>query len=222
MTIRSGFFKSVGGDRRYLAEFFTSYFGSFIGNGVFPNPSTNLQVVAGTNMTVNVRPGKGWINGYYLENDSDFSLTHIPANGTFNRIDRIVFAVNFDTRDMTIYIKQGANGATASPPDLIRNSTVYELCLANVSIPAGTTTITQSLITDTRQNNDLCGIVHGTVDQVDTTTLYNQYQTYLNEFQQSGNQQFQNFMLGKRSKSMLIKLISNSLSVFCVNIFLRF
>ena len=30
-------------DRIYLAEDYARYFSSFIGNGVFPNPSTNLK-----------------------------------------------------------------------------------------------------------------------------------------------------------------------------------
>ena len=61
-------------DRVYLAEDYARYFSSFIGNGVFPNPSNNLKVVAsGENMKVTVKAGKAWINGYYYENDSDLT-----------------------------------------------------------------------------------------------------------------------------------------------------
>lgn len=66
MAIRSGLFNSVNGDRRYKADFFAEYFASFIANGVFPNPSTGLQVLANQNMTVAIKPGKAWINGYFL------------------------------------------------------------------------------------------------------------------------------------------------------------
>ena len=47
---KSSFFNSVSGDRKYKAEDWASYFASFIGNGVFPVPSTGLQVVAGNGM----------------------------------------------------------------------------------------------------------------------------------------------------------------------------
>lgn len=47
---KSSFFNSVSGDRVYRAEEWAEYFASFIGNGVFPVPSTSLQVVAGPGM----------------------------------------------------------------------------------------------------------------------------------------------------------------------------
>ena len=43
---KSSFFNSVSHDRTYKAEDWAEYFASFIGNGVFPVPSTGLQVVA--------------------------------------------------------------------------------------------------------------------------------------------------------------------------------
>jgi hypothetical protein len=49
-----------------------------------------------------------------------------------------------------------------------------------VLVPSGAVSIVQANITDTRLNNNVCGIVHGVVDQVNTTTLFNQYQNYLN------------------------------------------
>ena len=57
--IRSSFFNSIGGDRKYDASKFAEYFNSFIGNGVFPNPSSNLQVMVNDDMTVTVKEGKG-------------------------------------------------------------------------------------------------------------------------------------------------------------------
>ena len=52
---------------------------------------------------------------------------------------------------------------------------------SDITVNAGVISISQSNITDLRLNTELCGIVHGTVDQVDTTTLFNQYQTWLDE-----------------------------------------
>ena len=54
--MRSGFFNSeiIGYDAENMpvydraeeASFFAKYFSQFISNGVFPNPSTNMQVLA--------------------------------------------------------------------------------------------------------------------------------------------------------------------------------
>ena len=46
MAEKSSFFTSLNGDRKYKASDFAEYFGTFISNSVFPNPNTNLQVIA--------------------------------------------------------------------------------------------------------------------------------------------------------------------------------
>jgi hypothetical protein len=43
--------------------------------------------------------------------------------------------------------------------------------------------ISQSKITDTRLNSELCGIVTQTVETIDTTTLFNQIEEYKREFE---------------------------------------
>jgi hypothetical protein len=179
MAIRSGLFNSVNGDRRYKADFFAEYFASFIANGVFPNPSTGLQVLADQNMTVAIKPGKAWINGYFFVNDSDYILTIDNADGVLNRIDRIVLQLNYLNREIVPVVKKGTFASNPVAPALQRDTDAYEIALADVYINAGAVTITQENITDLRLNTELCGIVHGTVDQVDTTTIFNQYQAWL-------------------------------------------
>lgn len=181
MAIRSGFFNSVNGDRRYLAYNFAEYFASFIGNGIFPNPSTGLQVYENTNMSITVKPGRGWINGYFVVNEGDFNLTLAMADGVLNRIDRIVLRMDNANREITIAVKKGALASMAVAPTLQRDADAYELAIADVYIKAGAVGITQANITDQRLNNAVCGIVHSVINQVDTTTLFNQYQTWFNE-----------------------------------------
>ena len=100
MAIISGMFNSIDGDRRYDASWFARYFATFIGNGVFPNPSTGLQVLEGGNMTTTVKAGNGWINGYFIKNDSDYILQHDLADGVLKRIDRIVMRLNHLSRQV--------------------------------------------------------------------------------------------------------------------------
>lgn len=200
MALNYGFFNSVNGDRRYDARWFAKYFASFIGNGVFPNPSNGMQVVEGENMTIIIKPGQGWINGYYADNDTDYALTLDNADGLLKRIDRIVLRWNQIERVIEFAVKKGAFASNPVTPTLQRDGDYYELVLADVLISNGTTQITQANITDTRLNTELCGIVHGTVNQVDTTTLFNQYQSWINQQKNKYANDFENWSFLKREE----------------------
>ena len=182
MAIRSGFFNSVNGDRRYLANNFAEYFSTFIGNGVFPDPAIGLQVQAKLNMTITVKPGKGWINGYYLINDGDFDLTISNADGVLNRIDRVVMRWDINTRNIVVQLKKGSFASSPVAPALQRDQEIFELALADIYVAKGITSISQSAITDKRLEKSLCGIVSGVVDQIDTTNLFTQYNMSFNEW----------------------------------------
>ena len=182
MAIKSGMFNSVNRDRVYKAEDFASYFASFIGDGVFPNPSTGLQVTAGTGMNLILKPGRGWCKGYYLVNDADHTITLDTAEPVLKRIDRIVMQLNYLLRTMTIVVKKGVYASSPKPQDVVRNSDMYELVLADVLVNNGVVQINQGNITDQRLNSALCGIVHGTIHQVDTTTIFNQYQGWFDDY----------------------------------------
>lgn len=182
MVVRSGFFNSSDGDRRYEASFFAEYFASFIGNGVFPNPSTNLNVVAYNGLAVAVSAGRGWINGYYVSNTDQFILTLDVPDGTFNRIDRVIMGLNHLTREISFYSKKGNASSNPTAPLLTRDSEIYELALADIFVRANNLEISQLDITDNRLNSDECGIVTGTVQQIDTTQLFTQYNGAFNDF----------------------------------------
>lgn len=175
-------FNSINGDRKYKAEDFREYFATFIGNGVFPNPSTNLQVIGENgDMTVTLKVGNGWINGALYINDNDLILPIDVADGVLNRIDRIVLRMDTVGRAINAKVKKGAFASSPVAPVLQRDADGYEIGIADIYIAAGATQITQANITDLRLNTSLCGIVHGTVEQVDTTTLFNQYLSWLTQ-----------------------------------------
>ncbi|MEG2412559.1 MAG: phage tail protein [Clostridium sp.] len=169
-------------DRTYLAEDYAKYFSSFIGNGVFPNPSTNLQAIAdSTNMNITLKTGKAWINGYFYENTDILTLPISAADGVLNRIDRIVLRLDFLNREIKCYVKKGTFASTPVAQVLQRDADMYEIGIADIAVNKGAIKITQANITDLRQNNSLCGIVHGTVEQLDVTTLFNQYSAALSQ-----------------------------------------
>ena len=204
MTINSYFFNAVqsGGtyDRIYNAEDFSSYLNQLVGNGVFPNPSSQLKVSASSGMNVVVGAGSGWINGHKMVNTADLTLTVGASDVLLNRMDAVVMYLDLDTRTMGVEVKQGTpTASTPTAPALVRTSTRYELCLATVLVAKQTSAITTSMITDTRTNGSLCGIVQGLIQQMDTTDLWQQQQEAFNEWFESVQQQFQE---GKQFKKL--------------------
>ncbi len=180
---KSSFFNSVSHDRTYKAEDWAEYFASFIGNGVFPVPSTGLQVVIDSGMNVNIKAGKAWINGYFYNNTSDLTITIGTADGQLNRIDRIVVRWDLTNRIISAEVKSSAYSASPTAPALQRDADIYELALADVFVGAGVTAITQSNITDQRLNTSLCGVVAAVVDQIDTEAFNAQLQAWFAEYQ---------------------------------------
>lgn len=187
---KSSFFNSVGGDRKYKAEEWAEYFNSFIGNGVFPVPSSGLQVVQGAGMSVTVKTGKAWINGYFYFNTSDLSLTLATADGVLNRIDRIVIRWNLTQRTIAITVKSSGYSASPAAPALQRDADAYELCIADIWVGKGVTAILQANITDQRLNSNLCGIVVGTVEEIDTSTFSAQLQSWFATYQSMSEEEF--------------------------------
>ena len=119
---KSSFFNSVSHDRTYKAEDWAEYFASFIGNGVFPVPSTGLQVVANDGMKLNVKTGKAWINGYFYFNTGDLAVELDTADGQLNRIDRVVVRWDLTNRVMSVKVKSSSFSASPTAPALQRDA----------------------------------------------------------------------------------------------------
>lgn len=194
---RCGFFDAyLNGeeyDRVYLAAQFAAYFASFIGNGVYAEHSNQLQVVAmpTPQMQVGVEKGQGWINGYWYENTDTMYLPIKVADGVLNRIDSIVLRLGFAERNMWLMVKEGTPAINPIAPEVTRTADYYDLQLATISIPASSIRITQAQIQDTRMNQDVCGWVTGVVKQLDTTTLFNQFETYFQEFKENNQADYE-------------------------------
>lgn len=170
MAEKSSFFTSLNGDRKYKASDFAQYFNSFISDGVFPNPNTNLQVISNGDMTITVKEGSAWIQGYYYNNTSDLTLTVPFADGVLNRIDRVVIRLDYINREIKAYIKEGGTSSNPVPPTLQRDSSLYELCIAEINVNNGVLAINQSNINDTRLKSEVCGMVNSLI-KVDSSIL---------------------------------------------------
>jgi len=196
MAENSGFFASVGGDRKYNMDFLARWIASIIGNGVYDG---ELAVTAGDGMAVTLPAGRAWINGYHYRNDGPLTLPVDNADGVLNRKDIVVLRWDVNARSITAQVLKGTPASSPIAPQITRSAEQYDLKLAEISIPAGTTAITQSLITDTRLDNDVCGIVTGAVKQVDTTVLYKQIQTDLANFKSGSEADFASWSTQQKS-----------------------
>lgn len=178
MAERYGFFNSVNKDRVYDASDVARFLKKYFTNGVFNN---TLQVKSNDNMTVSVSVGQANINGYSYELDSELTLNIAESDNVLSRIDSVILRLDLVNRQITAQILQGSYATDPSQPTITRTETIYDLRLANVSVPAGATRITADMITDTRFGSD-CGNVVGAVQQIDTTDVFKQYETYFNNW----------------------------------------
>lgn len=195
--MRSGFFNSeiIGYDAENMpvfdraeeASFFAKYFSQFISNGVFPNPSTNMQVLASEGMQIKVDIGVCYINGYmgWVE---PAEFLEIEESDVQSRIDRIVARLDFTNKSIKLFVKKGIAQGNPVAQELQRDYGIYEIALADVRVNANVIEITQENITDLRLNTEVCGIVANQLQHVDTTTIFNQYQDWLKRVTAEGEQ----------------------------------
>jgi conserved domain protein len=85
-----------------------------------------------------------------------------------------VLRVDF-TQNRSLSIELKENTTT-----LRRDSDVWELQIASIHVKQNAMAINQSDITDTRLDSNVCGVVTSVINQVDTTTIFNQYMDYWN------------------------------------------
>lgn len=169
-------------DRMFESQDWADHLKQFIGNGVYPNPSSGLRVDSPHgSMVLSLRAGAAFIEGrtYYQKRDFDFAVN--PAHLTLGRRDIVVIRHDIVARTMQPFYIAGIPSATPQVSQIVRTDDIFDLQLCTITVNPNAQNITQANILDTRLDNALCGIVTGIVSQVDTTALFNQYHTYLNE-----------------------------------------
>lgn len=180
MAERSGFYnankKSDGSyDRTYDASDFAKYFANFIGNGVYGSPADQLKVVPNTGLSVKVKAGKAFIDGYWYELDEDKTIQLSVNTGTGSSSSVIVAELNKTNREITVKAREFVSSVYP-----ISTTNIHELVLAIISDKVGATTITEVDITDTRLNMEYCGIVAALIQQLDFGKAYSQFEGQFN------------------------------------------
>lgn len=187
MALTYGFFNSVEGDRLYTAEQIGKFLHGLVSSGVYADKSDSLQVMAAGGMAVTVRPGRGMLDYHWLEVDEPYGLA-LAAGGALPRVDGIVMRLDMVNRRIELAVTQGAPSNTPAVPAVVRTDAIKEYLLAKISVPALATEITQKNITDTRGYDYVCGFVTGLIKQLDTSTLFEQWQAaYEEAYAELGN-----------------------------------
>lgn len=162
-----------------------------LSNGVLPNPSTNLQVQPGTGMNVIVNPGFAVIEGGLKYEESKRTLAVQASDSTYDRIDTVVLRWNdnINARICDFYVIKGLPASSPVRPELNRESSVYEIGLADIFIPANSSAISSARITDTRYESSRCGII-SSIAEFDSDTIYDQVRADLAGFKTEEQAQF--------------------------------
>lgn len=177
--IKYGFFNSVSGDRVYNAEDMNELTKGLISeNGIFANVDDGFRVVPNSGMTIGVSSGRARVNGHWVVNDSIETLTLSPADATRNRYDAIVLRHSTTTRDVTLTVIEGTLATAPAKPNIVRDMSTYDICLAYVYVAKGATTIVAANINDTRLDSNVCGYIVGLVNQIDTSEFFAQMEAW--------------------------------------------
>ena len=144
-------------------------------SGVFSG-AEDFPVTAAGGLTVTVGAGRGWVHpsrftGYSITKREADTLTMPLADPSLPRIDRIVMRYDSGARAASLQVLQGTASSTPTAPAISRTELIYDLCLAEITRPAGSTSITTGQITDTRLDEALCGLVRDGVTGIPTDEL---------------------------------------------------
>lgn len=132
-------------------------------SGVYSSEE-DFAVTAAGGLSVTVSAGVGWVHparfeGYSVIMREAETLTLALSDGQRTRIDRIVLRYDAAARKSSLLVVQGTPDTQPTAPGISRTALLYDLCLAQITRPAGSTTIVAGNITDTRLDPALCGVM---------------------------------------------------------------
>ena len=144
-------------------------------SGVY-SKDTNYAVSVTGARQITVAPGLAWINyddfkGVSACSREAVNLIVPDADSTLPRIDRVVLQFDTAANLTAVKLKPGTPAAAPEPPAILQNHNQYELGLCTVSVPAGSSVITAADITDTRADEDVCGVMRDGVTGIPTAQL---------------------------------------------------
>lgn len=179
MAVTYGFYNSSNGDRKYNALQFSRLFEGIIRDGVFSTVGGSLMVVAASNLTVNISPGRAWFNNTWTNNDALLPLTLDPAEAILNRYDAVVLEVAPNERENRFKIVKGTPATTPAKPTMIKSGGIYQYPLAYIYVGKGVGSISQANISNAVGTTE-CPFITGALQQVTTNDIIAQWESEFN------------------------------------------
>lgn len=183
MSVSSGFFNSLNGDRKYNAAQMSAIFDGLIIDGVFASIGTAFAVKAAGGLTVNVGIGKAWFDHTWTVNDSILPMTAPEAEVLLDRIDAVVLEVNGmeSVRNNTIKFVKGNPSTAPSRPTLTNEGNVHQYPLCYIYRKYGTAVINQADITP-MVGTESTPFVTGILQTISLDELLGKWQDELDRF----------------------------------------
>lgn len=200
MSVSSGFFNSLNGDRKYNAEQMSAIFDGLIIDGVFASIGTAFAVKAAGGLTVNVGVGKAWFNHTWTVNDSILPMTAPEAEVLLDRIDAVVLEVNGmeSVRENTIKFVKGNPSSAPSRPTLTNEGNVHQYPLCYIYRKYGTAIINQADITP-MVGTESTPFVTGILQTVSLDELLGKWQDELDRFTAARSQEVDDWIAQEES-----------------------
>lgn len=200
MSVSSGFFNSLNGDRKYNAAQMSAIFDGLIIDGVFASIGTAFAVKAAGGLTVNVGIGKAWFDHTWTVNDSILPMTAPEAEVLLDRIDAVVLEVNGteSVRENTIKFVKGNPSSAPSRPTLMNEGNVHQYPLCYIYRKYGTAVINQADITP-MVGTESTPFVTGILQTISLDELLGKWQDELDRFTDARSQEVDDWIAQEES-----------------------
>lgn len=200
MSVSSGFFNSLNGDRKYNAAQMSAIFDGLIIDGVFASIGTAFAVKAAGGLTVNVGVGKAWFDHTWTVNDSILPMTAPEAEVLLDRIDAVVLEVNGmeSVRENTIKFVKGNPSSAPSRPTLTNEGNVHQYPLCYIYRKYGTAVINQADITP-MVGTESTPFVTGILQTISLDELLGKWQDELDRFTNARSQEVDDWIAQEES-----------------------
>lgn len=200
MSVSSGFFNSLNGDRKYNAAQISAIFDGLIIDGVFASIGTAFAVKAAGGLTVNVGIGKAWFDHTWTVNDSILPMTAPEAEVLLDRIDAVVLEVNGteSVRENTIKFIKGNPSSAPSRPTLTNEGNVHQYPLCYIYRKYGTAVINQADITP-MVGTESTPFVTGILQTISLDELLGKWQDELDRFTDARSQEVDDWIAQEES-----------------------
>lgn len=177
MSVTSGFFNSLNGDRRYNAEQMSAIFDGIINDGVFASVGTAFGVRASAGNAVTVGIGRAWFNSTWLFNDAVLVLSADASEVLLDRYDAVIIEINHSdsVRAGSIKIVKGTPSSSPQRPSMVNTLDVHQYPLAYILRKAGSSEIVQANITNMIGSGS-CPYITGILKVLDIENIVIQWQ----------------------------------------------